>query len=40
MEQAGRDCVHMMLAVQAGEQPLWTFDRRASRVPRANLLAR
>jgi predicted nucleic-acid-binding protein len=32
------DCVHVALALQAGEQPLWTFDRRASRVPGASLL--
>jgi predicted nucleic-acid-binding protein len=34
------DCVHVALALQAGEQPLWTFDRRASRVPGASLLTR
>lgn len=34
------DCVHVALAAQAGEQPLWTFDRRASQVPGASLLAR
>ena len=26
------DCLHVALAAQAGEQPLWTFDRGASRV--------
>ena len=26
------DCLHVALAAQAGEQPLWTFDRVASRV--------
>ena len=34
------DCVHVALALQAGEQPLWTFDRRASRIPGASLLTR
>lgn len=35
------DCAHMALALQAGEQPLWTFDRRAARAPPgASLLAR
>ncbi len=34
------DCVHVGLALQAGEQPLRTFDRRASRVPGASLLDR
>lgn len=34
------DCVHVALALQAGEQPLWTFDRRASRVPGASLSER
>lgn len=34
------DCVHVALALQAGEQPLWTFDRRAAKVPGASLLAR
>ena len=26
------DCLHIALAAQAGEAPLWTFDRRAARV--------
>jgi predicted nucleic-acid-binding protein len=26
------DCVHIALAVQAGEQPLWTFDKGAAKV--------
>ncbi|MBI5275304.1 MAG: type II toxin-antitoxin system VapC family toxin [Burkholderiales bacterium] len=26
------DCLHVALAAQAGELPLWTFDRRAARV--------
>lgn len=34
------DCVHVALTLQAGEQPLWTFDRRAARIPGASLLAR
>lgn len=34
------DCVHVSLALRAGEQPLWTFDKRASRVPGAGLLDR
>lgn len=34
------DCVHVALAAQAGEQPLWTFDRRAARIPGAQLLGR
>lgn len=34
------DGVHVALAAQAGEQPLWTFDQRASQVPGARLLAR
>jgi predicted nucleic-acid-binding protein len=34
------DCVHVALASQAGEQPLWTFDKRAARVPGATLRTR
>ncbi len=26
------DCLHIALATEAGELPLWTFDRRASKV--------
>lgn len=33
------DCVHVALAVASGEQPLWTFDKAASRVEGARLLA-
>lgn len=33
------DCVHVALALQAGETPLWTFDRKASKVPGAQLLS-
>lgn len=29
------DCLHVALAAQAGETALWTFDRRAARVPGA-----
>lgn len=32
------DCLHVALAAQAGEQPLWTFDKGASRVSGAQLL--
>jgi predicted nucleic-acid-binding protein len=34
------DCVHIALAAQAGEQPLWTFDRVAAKVPGAQILSR
>lgn len=34
------DCVHVALSAQAGEQPLWTFDKRAARIPGAKLLER
>jgi predicted nucleic-acid-binding protein len=33
------DCVHVALAAQAGERPLWTFDKAASKVDGAQLLA-
>jgi len=32
------DCLHVALATQAGEQPLWTFDKAAARVDGARLL--
>jgi len=32
------DCLHVALATQAGEQPLWTFDKTAARVDGARLL--
>lgn len=32
------DCLHIALATEAGEQPLWTFDRGASKVAGAQLL--
>jgi predicted nucleic-acid-binding protein len=34
------DCLHVALAAQAGEQPLWTFDKGAAKVDGARLLAR
>ena len=34
------DCLHVALGAQAGEQPLWTFDKGAARVNGARLLAR
>jgi predicted nucleic-acid-binding protein len=34
------DCLHVALATQAGEQPLWTFDKDASKVSGARLLAK
>lgn len=34
------DCLHVALAVQVGEQPLWTFDKGAARVSGARLLAK
>jgi predicted nucleic-acid-binding protein len=32
------DCLHVALATQAGEQPLWTFDKTAAKVDGARLL--
>ncbi len=32
------DCLHAGLAAQAGERPLWTFDKAAARVGGAKLL--
>ena len=32
------DCVHVALASQAGERPLWTFDKAASKVAGARML--
>jgi len=32
------DCLHVALAAQADEQPLWTFDRAASKLDGASLL--
>lgn len=34
------DCVHIALAAQAGEQPLWTFDKRAARMAGTQLAGR
>ena len=34
------DCLHIALAAQAGESPLWTFDRRAARVSGAQMMGR
>jgi len=33
------DCLHIALAIEAGEQPLWTFDKVASKVDGARLLS-
>ena len=33
------DCMHAALAGQAGEQPLWTFDKAAAKLDGARLLA-
>jgi len=32
------DCLHVALATQAGEQPLWTFDKAAAKVDGVRLL--
>ena len=32
------DCLHVALAAQAGEQPLWTFDKAASKLDGAKQL--
>jgi predicted nucleic-acid-binding protein len=32
------DCLHIALAAQAGEQPLWTFDKDAAKVSGAELI--
>ena len=34
------DCLHIALAAQAGESPLWTFNRRAAKVSGAQSLSR
>ena len=34
------DCLHVALATQAGEQPLWTFYKGAAKVSGAQLLAK
>jgi predicted nucleic-acid-binding protein len=32
------DCIHIALASQYGEEPLWTFDKAAARIPGAQIL--
>lgn len=32
------DCLHIALALEAGEQPLWTFDKGAAKISGAQLL--
>jgi len=32
------DCLHIALAIDVGERPLWTFDRGAAKVVGAHLL--
>ena len=32
------DCLHVALAVRAGERPLWTLDKAAAKLPDARLL--
>ena len=34
------DCLHVALAAQAGELPLWTFDKRAAKVNGAKSIGR
>ena len=34
------DCLHIALAAQAGESPLWTFDKRAAKVGGAQVVGR
>ena len=34
------DCLHIALAAQAGELPLWTFDKRAAKVNGAQSIGR
>lgn len=34
------DCLHIALAAQAGEPPLWTFDKRAAKLSGAQGLSR
>ncbi|SCK61460.1 Predicted nucleic-acid-binding protein, contains PIN domain [Variovorax sp. HW608] len=34
------DCLHIALAAQAGESPLWTFDRRAAKLGGAQMMGR
>lgn len=32
------DCLHVALAVRAGERPLWTFDNASAKLPDARRL--
>ena len=34
------DCLHTALAAQAGELPLWTFDKRAAKIPGVQAVGR
>lgn len=34
------NCLHIALAAQAGESPLWTFDKRAAKVGGAQMVGR
>lgn len=34
------DCLHVALAAQGGEQPLWTLDKGAAKISGARLLAK
>lgn len=34
------DCLHIALVAQAGQQPLWTFDKRAAKVVGAKSMSR
>ncbi len=34
------DCLHIALAAQAGESPLWTFDKRAAKISGARATGR
>lgn len=34
------DCLHIALAAQAGESPLWTFDKRAAKISGAQMMGR
>ena len=33
------DCLHVALATEAGEQPLWTFDKAAAKITGARLVS-
>ena len=34
------DCLHIALVAQAGETPLWTFDKRAAKISGARMMGR